>query len=121
MTQYVNRVVTIGYEPESISFKTDEEYDEFVKALGYIVMYAMRSDRPRDVELVGLNIAKDREMTAAYYDPWQRGEGYENNKPQYKLDEALSFFHRDTRPFVMGGIPREPRDEGEKFHYSFHS
>ena len=115
MKTYVERIVKIGYAVEDTKFETDEELNAFYTALGRMVAYAMASDQPRDIELVTMNIDKRHEITGAYFKQWKRGETYDENRPMYKLDEALDEF-RKGQPFVMGAVPR---DEGVR--YGFHS
>jgi hypothetical protein len=104
----VQRVITISYDVDTI-----KPTDEVMKAIGYLAVYAMKSDRERDIEHVSILVRADGEINAAYYHPWQRGETYSANKTQYDLDNALVPL-KTGRPFVMAGIPG-------KTGYSFHS
>jgi hypothetical protein len=115
MKTYVKRVITITYAVEDIKFKTDAEINAFHKALGRMVAYGTSSDEPRNIEYVNMSIDRDREITGAYFPPWKRGETYEDNRAQYKLEASFDEF-KTGRAFVIGAIPR---DGGVR--YSFHS
>ncbi len=115
MKQYVDRIMRMSFSPEDIKFETDEQINAFHMALGRMVAYAMASDYERDIEVVSITIDKSHEITAAYWPGWSRGETYEQNAPQYALEESLRPFKMNTA-FTMGAVPR---DEGVR--YSFHS
>lgn len=113
--QFVNRVISLHYEPETIKFKTTEHADAFFMALGRMAWYQMSSDRPRELEIVSGGIDQNLEITCAYYHPIDISQMSIRPATHRKLEAA---FHdmQTGKPFVMGAVPR---DEG--LRYTFHS
>jgi hypothetical protein len=113
---FVQRIISLHYDPSDFKWDSDEKLEAFQKALGRMVMFGMANDQARDVELVSIGVDRRLEMTGAYYPTWARGDSYQANTPQYAMDAAIATFTELGRPFVMGGVPRE---DGTR--YSFHS
>ena len=105
----MNRVVSF-WVSKSLEFNTNEERDEFHRAIGRMVCYGLPNnivEDPCNTQVVALAIDEDMEMTAAYY-------GVQHSYPKYKaISDALKEYKEGT-PFVMGGILRDGK-------YSFHS
>jgi hypothetical protein len=122
----VRRIIDLWVsDPSKVRFESDEEYRNFLQAVGYAVMYGTFS-RDKDHNTTGVvNVGIDRELeiTVAHFRPeeFEDVATYAEHAKFYRLDEALDGFRQKEHrpPFVMGGIPRQR--EGKVREWEWHS
>ena len=105
----IQRIVNL-WAPEELKFETNEELDEFHRALGRMVAYGLHnniSEGESKTQVVNLSIDKDKELLGAYF------KTQDSLFKNHIMSDALKEFQEGT-PFVIGGILRDGK-------YSFHS
>ena len=106
----IHRIINM-WALEELKFETNEELDEFHRALGRMVAYGLPNNidsrEGSMTQVVNLSIDKDKEITGAYF-PAQ-----DSLYREHVMSDALKEY-QEGRPFVIGGILRDGK-------YSFHS
>lgn len=115
--EYLRKIIDISIEdPESLEFSSTEELKEFLRAVGYAVMYGSlpanlpQGNHPK-LQVTQLRVEKDRTLMSSTF----------KTISSWSCDAALSsaidqviYFPDNNVPFVMGGILSDGK-------YSFHS
>lgn len=111
---YHNRVINIFYNEDKLpTFKTDEELNEWHRALGRLVAYGLQREAEADtVQLVEITALYHAEMTAIYSRPMAALNVYPNGYTRY-LGSPSAALHdyvadcrsrEEGRPFVLGAV-----------------
>lgn len=101
------------FEDQVPVFSTNEERDEFHRALGRMVAYDLAQDCGQDtIQLVGLMLARG-EILGAYH---KKHHPYAPEKLDQKIRDAMEGLISD-RPFVMGAV----KDSDSDGKFGFHS
>lgn len=112
MDKLHRRLIDLSYFESKVPlFSSNEERDEYHRALGRMVMYGLLRDHPEDtVQLVGLHL-EPKEITGAYHTSIP---AYDKDKHDQRVRSAVEPL-MGPRPFVMGAV----KDSEGKF--GFHS
>ena len=113
---YHNRVINIFYNEDKLpTFKTDEELNEWHRALGRLVAYGLQREAEAEtdtVQLVEITTLSKDEMTAIYSRPMAALNMHPDGYTRYlgSPAAALSYYVADYRrraggrPFVLGAV-----------------
>ena len=113
---YHNRVINLSYNGDKLpTFKTDEELNEWHRALGRLVAYGLQREAEAEtdtVQLVEITTLSKDEMTAIYSRPMAALNMHPDGYTRYlgSLAAALYDYVADCwsreggRPFVIGAV-----------------
>lgn len=111
---YHNRVINLFYKDSEVPmFKTDEEMNEWHRALGRLVAYGLQREAEADtVQLVDISTLSKDDMTAVYSRPMAALNMHPDGYTRYLGSPAAALYdyvadcrnREEGRPFVLGAV-----------------